>query len=206
MPLDSHLALPRPYFHIPPERKTKSLGDIPLLRGMKWRSGAGLASGISTVAGTSISGITNGRTVGRRGKKTTSAASTRKGHGPTSCGGSPPTIGRRNSSSPDAGRESRASSPLRIPLLRGTTPPRRVQALPLPTATGEPLSLVVDSSARASRGPSIRRIRSRHIARGLPSVHGRVEDGLVRHRPLLFPLLLLPRLGRENVPRRRLRR
>src|SRR6266581_1404315 len=75
-----------------------------------------------------------------------------------------------------------------------------------PRPDHEPLSPEVRSTARATRGASLRRVRPRQPARRMPPVHGRREDGPLRHRRVLVPLLLLPGVGREDVQGRRLRR
>src|SRR3989442_297194 len=64
---------------------------------------------------------------------------------------------------------------------------------------------LVGSSVRATRGTALRRIRPGRPPRRMPAVHRWVEDGPLRHGDLLLPLLLLSRLGREDVQGRRLR-
>src|SRR3989440_7400932 len=170
---------------------------------MKWRSDAALVFVTSTDGGTSTSGITSGRTDGRRGRRTTSVAWTRSPPGPISCAGWPSTTGKRSRNSPGGGPGSKASLRRLIPPLRGTfsswgrwfAPPRG----------GECLSPFVGSSTRAPRAAALRRIRPRRPPGRMPAVHGRVQDGPLRHGHLFLPLFLLPRLGREDVQGRRLR-
>src|SRR2546430_6395391 len=59
---------------------------------------------------------------------------------------------------------------------------------------------LVGSSVRATRGTALRRIRPGRPPRRMPAVHRWVGDGPPRHGDLLLPLLLLSRLGREDVP------
>src|SRR5439155_102593 len=108
----------------------KSHRDIPLLRGMKWKSDAAPAFATSTDGGTSTSGTTSGRTDGRRGRKTTSVAWTRSPPGPISCAGWPSTTGRRSRNSRGGGPGSKASLRRLIPPLRGTFSPRLPGPLP----------------------------------------------------------------------------
>src|SRR5947208_12725594 len=77
--------------------------------------------------------------------------------------------------------------------------PRRPWSAPPLLRGGECLSPFVGSSTRASPGAALRRIRSRRPSRRLPPVHGRVQDGPLRHGHLFLPLFLLSRLGREDV-------
>src|SRR5712692_82802 len=74
-----------------------------------------------------------------------------------------------------------------------------------PSRGGESLSRLAPSSRRAPRGETFRRIRSRLPSGRVPPVHGRLEDGPLRHGDLLLPLLLLPGVGREDVQGRRVR-
>src|SRR6266705_5171369 len=167
--------------------------------------GAARVFAISTGGGTSTSGTTSGRTDGRRGRRTTSVAWTRSPLGPISCAGWPSTTGRRSRNSRGGGPESKASLRRLIPPLRGTFPsPCPPVCSPLRRG-GECLSPFVGSSTRATPGTALRRIRPRRPPGRMPAVHGRGEDGPLRHRHLLLPLLLLSRLGREDVQGRRLR-
>src|SRR2546426_1006232 len=78
-------------------------------------------------------------------------------------------------------------------------------AVRVPPAVREPLCPQLGSSTRAPRGASVRWVRPRQAPGRMPSVHGRIEDGPLCHGHLLVPLLLLPRLGREDVQGRRVR-
>src|SRR5439155_1491522 len=193
------------HFRIPPPGTEKSPRGIPLLRGMKWKSDAGLVFATSTDGGTSTSGITSARTDGRRGRRTTSVAWTRSPPGPISCAEWRSTTGRRSRNSRGGGPGSRASSRRLIPPLRGTFSSRRPRSASPLLRGGECLSPFVGSSTRASPGAALRRIRPRRPPRRLPPVYGRLEDGPLRHGHLFLSLLLLPRLGREDVQGRRLR-
>src|SRR6266480_4601722 len=193
------------HFRIPPPEMETSPRGIPLLRGMKWRSAAALAFATSTDGGTSTSGITSGRTDGRRGRRITSVAWTRSPPGPISCAGWPSTTGRRSRNSPGGGPGSKASLRRLIPPLRGTFSSRGPWSASPLLRGGECLSPFVGSSTRASPGAALRRIRPRRPPGRMPAVHGRGEDGPLRHGPLFLPLFLLSRLGREDVQGRRLR-
>src|SRR5439155_525484 len=100
------------HFRIPPPGTEKSPRGIPLLRGMKWKSDAGLVFATSTDGGTSTSGITSARTDGRRGRRTTSVAWTRSPPGPISCAEWRSTTGRRSRTSRGGGAGITGGDPL----------------------------------------------------------------------------------------------
>src|SRR5437867_3326194 len=174
---------------------------------MKMEIGCGARIRTSTDGGTSTSGTTSETTVDPREKRTTWVGSIPRRQDRISCFGSPPITAGPSTSSRGSGLGSRVGyhteSYLYLEVQCGRRPaPIAVRP---PSNGGECLSRLVRSSRRAPRGETVRRIRPRLLAGRLSPVHRRLEDGPLRDGDLLVPLLLLPRVRREDVQGCRLR-